>query len=392
MLLCAKKNEKRVEENINEQIKKFILLVLVVLMTVIYNKHIVFAQNVIDIVEKIHADGSYTYINGITIYPNGVVKDAYGNAYNKDGSVTIANGTTYYKSGDVKDPMGIIYHADGSMTLSDGTTKDADGIIHHTDGSITLPDGTTYFVDGMVMSPGGKQINSLGEMVPVEETTESKEIPGSWYYEPEKNAWKYEIINDDGTNTTYTDQWINIENVRGEKVWYAADRDGYIVTGWLKHNGEYYFMSVDDDTRGELVKGTVTIEGKSYTFDKETGVLTSGEAPMDKLSVMGAKNHVSNKDGIWKVYDTGERYFVKYFDMPDGTRLEVPPSKWFMVDGHYYYFDKYGIPQTGLIVYDEKYYYLNEDGIMQEGGEVVIDNIVYVFDKATGACKTMRYH
>ena len=140
---ACKKNGKRVEENINEQIKKFILLVLVVLMTVIYNKHIVFAQNVIDIVEKIHADGSYTYINGITIYPNGVVKDAYGNAYNKDGSVTIANGTTYYKSGDVKDPMGIIYHADGSMTLSDGTTKDADGIIHHTDGSITLPDGTT---------------------------------------------------------------------------------------------------------------------------------------------------------------------------------------------------------------------------------------------------------
>ena len=78
--------------------------------------------------------------------------------------------------------------------------------------------------------------------------------------------------------------------------------------------------------------------------------------------------------------------------MQDGTRLEVPPSKWFMIDGHYYYFDKYGIPQTGLIEYDGKYYYLTEDGTMKEGGEVVIENIKYVFDKATGACKTMRYN
>ena len=372
-------------------------------MTITYNKFIVFAEDnikdesqnkseIISLGDKINDDGSYTYANGIIVYPNGEVKDIYGNIYNQDGSVTTTNGTIYYLNGDVKDPMGTIYHADGSTTLPDGTTKDADGIVHHPDGSITLPDGTTYFVDGMVMSPGGKQINSLGEVMPVKETTESKEISGSWNYVPEENAWKFENISDDGTKTTYTDQWINIENAQGKKVWYAVDRDGCMITGWLKSDGEYYLMSTESDSRGELVKGTVVIEKKTYTFDKETGALVSGEIPTEKLTVLGAKNHVSNKDGKWKVYDTGERYFVKYFDMPDGKRLEVPPSNWFMIDGHYYYFDKYGIPQKGLIEYDGKYYYLTEDGTMKEGGEVVIENIKYVFDKATGACKTMRYN
>jgi glucan-binding YG repeat protein len=214
--------------------------------------------------------------------------------------------------------------------------------------------------------------------------------PGSWNYEPISNQWKFENINADGTKTTYTDQWINTENAQGEKVWYTVDKDGNMVTGWLKSDGEIYFMSTDPNSRGELVKGTVMIDGKTYTFDEETGVLVSGDAPTGNLTVLGATNHVAGVDGVWKTYDTGEMYFVKYFDMPDGTRLEIPPSDWFMIDGHYYFFDKYGIPQTGLIVYDDKYYYLKEDGTMQEGGEVTIGDLIYVLDKATGACRTMR--
>ena len=149
-------------------------------------------------------------------------------------------------------------------------------------------------------------------------------------------------------------------------------------------------MSTNPNSRGEIVKGTVTIDGKSYTFDADTGALKSGDAPTKNLSVLGAVNHVLGKDGNWRKYDTGETYFVTFFKMPDGSILEVPPSGWFMIDGRYYFFDEYGIPKTGLVVFDEKYYYFNTDGTMLEGGEVVIDGTVYVFDKATGACRTMR--
>lgn len=351
------------------------------------------AQNIVGNIylgDRVNSDGSFTAANGITIYPNGAVRDTFGNIYNPDGSITTANGSTYYPNGDVRDATGTVYHADGSTTLPDGTVKDADGIIHHPDGSITLPDGTTYFVDGTVMSPGGIQIDQLGQIVPAEVPVNNIETPGSWNYDPATNNWKFENINADGTKTTYTDQWINTENAQGEKVWYTVDKDGNMVTGWLKSDGEYYFMSTDPNSRGELVKGTVMIDGKTYTFDAETGALTSGDAPTDKLTVMGAINHITGKDGIWKTYATGEKYFVKYFDMPDGTRLEVPPSSWFMIDGHYYFFDQYGIPKTGLVEFDKKYYYFNEDGTMKEGGEVTIGNITYVFDKATGACRTMR--
>ena len=343
----------------------------------------------IHIGDRVNADGSFTAANGITVYPNGAVVDTFGNIYNPDGSITSANGTIYFVNGDVMDPSGTIYHPDGSTTLPDGTMKDADGIVHYPDGSIMLPDGTRYLVDGTVVSPGGTQINPFGEIIPAEDS-ESKETPGSWNYDPASNSWKFEHIEADGTKITYKDQWINTKNAQGKETWYTVDNDGNMITGWLKSEGEYFFMSTDPNSRGELVKGTVLIDGKTYTFDQDTGALTSGDIPEKNISVLGAVNNISGIDGTWLRYSTGERYFVKYFDMPDGSRLEVPPSKWLMIDGHYYFFDKYGIPQTGLIEFDEKYYYFKEDGTMQEGGEVTIGDTIYVFDKATGACRTMR--
>lgn len=350
------------------------------------------AQNIVGNIyygDRVNADGSFTAASGITIYPNGAVVDVFGNIYNPDGSITTAVGTTYYVNGDIKDATGTIYHVDGSITLPNGTVKDANGIVHYPDGSIMLPDGTTYYVDGTVLSPGGIQIDQLGKIVP-EEVNASKQTPGSWGYDPSTNNWKFENTNADGTKTTYKDQWISTKNTKGEDAWYTVDRDGNMVTGWLKSDGEYYFMSNDSKSRGELVTGTVTIDGKTYTFDSETGALKTGEPPVKNFSVLGAENHIAGVDGNWKTYETGEKYYVFYFDMPDGSQLEVPPSSWYMVDGNYYYFDKYGIPQTGLVVYDDKYYYFNEDGKMKEGGEVTIGDTTYVFDKATGACRTMR--
>lgn len=148
-------------------------------------------------------------------------------------------------------------------------------------------------------------------------------------------------------------------------------------------------MSKKPSNRGELVQGTISIDGKRYEFDLVTGELIKGEIPTKNFEVLDENNHKSGKEGVWKRYVTGERYYVAFFDIGDKRRLEVPPSNWYMVDGNYYFFDQYGIPQTGLKLFDGKYYYLNENGVMQEGGEVIIDNIVYTFDKATGACLTM---
>ena len=339
--------------------------------------------------DRVNADGSFTAVNGITVYPNGVIVDMFGNIYNTDGTIITATGNKYFVNGDVMDPTGAIYHPDGSITLPNGVVKDADGIIHYPDGSIMLPDGTTYLVDGTTISPGGIQVNQLGEIIP-SENDENQDTPGSWNYDPATNNWKFELINADGSRITYKDQWIRTKNAQGESTWFTVDKDGNMITGWVKSDGEYFYMSTNPNSRGEIVKGTVTIDGKSYTFDADTGALKSGDVPTKNLSVLGAVNHVSGVDGTWKKYDTGETYFVSFFEMPDGSILEVPPSSWYMLDGKYYFFDEYGIPKTGLVVFDEKYYYFNTDGTMLEGGEVLIDGITYVFDKATGACRTMR--
>ena len=338
--------------------------------------------------DRVNLDGSFTAVNGITIYPSGEVMDIFGNFYNKDGSITTPAGSTYYPNGDVKDITGTIYHPDGTITMPDGTTRDLNGVIHHPDGSITLADGTTYFVDGTILLPSGMLLNPAAQIVQPE--VQNNETPGNWYYDPAVNKWKFEFVDQNNNKITYSDEWIYTKNAQGTLTWYAVDKDGYMITGWLKADGEYYFMSEDSTTRGEQVKGRMTIKGTTYTFDTDTGALISGAVPKTRLSVIGAVNHVTGEDGTWKLYSTGERYFVYNFKMQDGTELQVPPSKWFMIDGNYYYFDEYGIPKTGLIVYDDKYYYLNSDGTMKEGGEVTIGTKTYVFDKATGACITIR--
>lgn len=349
-------------------------------------------QNIIGNIHNgdiVNNDGVFIAKNGVTVFPNGVEVDILGNTYNLDGTVTTAKGITYFTNGDVKDGTGTIYHVDGSISLPDGATKDVNGIVHYLDGSIMLPDGTKYFVDGAVISPGGLQINPLGQKLQ-NEVVNTNETPGSWKYNPNSNNWKFENVNVDGSKIVYKDKWINTKNPQGEETWYAVDADGNMITGWIKSYGEYYYMSKDEKSKGELVKEKITIDGKTYTFDTYTGALTIGEAPIGKFAVIGAINHVSGEDGRWTRNDMGEKCFVAYSEQLDGSQSEVPISGWYMVDGHYYCFDDNGVPETGLVIFDNKYYYLNSDGRMKEGGEVTIGNTTYIFDKTTGACITMR--
>lgn len=337
--------------------------------------------------DRVNADGSFTASNGITLYPNGAIQDAAGNRYNPDGTITTYEGNTYFANGDVMDRTGTIYHPDGSVTLTNGVYKDAAGVLHYENGSITLPNGTTYQVDGTILSIAGTQINADTQVM--ENGIIQAETPGNWSYDPTFDNWKFENRDENGEKTTYVDQWISTKNNQGQTAWYVVDRDGNMMTGWVKSEGEFYYLSKDVKTKGELVKGTVNINGIPYTFDPATGALLDGKVPTRDFGVLGAVNHISGVDGEWKVYETGEKYFVTYLDMPDGRRLEIPPSDWYMIDGSYHFFGKYGIPETGLMTYDGKYYYFDDNGAMKEGGEVTIGDSTYVFDKATGACRTI---
>lgn len=336
-----------------------------------------------------NADGSFTILNGITKYPDGRLKDKDGNIFNTDGSitqpdgsVTLPDGNTYYKDGKMKDSYGNIVYPNEIIELTDGTVKDTAGILHHLDGSITTIEGIRYYLDGRVALFDGTEIVKQNIFA----NTTEKDTEGNFVFEPKTNKYKFVSKDRVGNSVELVDQWILKTDQNGKKKWYIVNHAGNMSTGWVKKDGEYYYMSKEIANMGEMVVGRQNINGKIYEFDND-GRLVKGKAPFDELDVIGATNHKLGVDGKW-ILDNGVKKFMTWSMTNDGTILEASPSGWYMIDGSYYFFDTLGKPLTGLIISDGKYYYMQSDGKMKEGGDVIIGGIKYIFDKATGACRT----
>ena len=63
--------------------------------------------------------------------------------------------------------------------------------------------------------------------------------------------------------------------------WYYFDKEGHMVTGWQKIDDKYYFL---DRTTGKMAADTtLTIDGKSYSFDKD-GVYVEGSSAKASVS------------------------------------------------------------------------------------------------------------
>ena len=62
-------------------------------------------------------------------------------------------------------------------------------------------------------------------------------------------------------------------------AWYFFDEAGYMKTGWLNHNGKWYFLStVSDGSLGAMMTGWLqdTIDGNWYYLDSVSGEMKTG--------------------------------------------------------------------------------------------------------------------
>lgn len=103
---------------------------------------------------------------------------------------------------------------------------------------------------------------------------------GREIYDPDSDAWYWLDAIDGGRMAVSKDvyqesgagEWAENQET-GTGKWVRYDGEGHMVKGWdSNEEGTYYF----DPTYGTMAKGTVTIEGKEYTFDTDTGILQSG--------------------------------------------------------------------------------------------------------------------
>ena len=335
--------------------------------------------------DKVNADGSFTDTNGVTHYGNGDVRDPEGNLHKTDGSVITPDGTV------IPSPFAV-QQAQVQVPVQNVFTEFVDeyGLTHKADGSKVAPDGTTYLPDGTIRHPDGTITTADGVVIKQGVVLNIQETPGAWTYNVSNNSYTFTKTNADGSKTLARSEWINTKNNAGNNHWYAIDMNSVMITGWLKDNGEYYYLSENSANKGEVLTGTQVVNGATYQFDAVTGAL-QGTKPAEKnIHFLAAENHISGIDGEWTTTADGKRQYLVNVRAQDGSITKVPPSAWYIIDGCYYYFNSDGTVHPGLITYNGKYYFINDDGSLLEGGEKKIGNTTYIFDKASGACRLTK--
>ena len=141
---------------------------------------------------------------------------------------------------------------------------------------------------------------------------------GKEIYDPSSAAWYWldcvqngaVAKNKDVYQESAAGQWGAGTNENGEKVgkWVRYDENGHMVKGWqTTEAGTYYF----DPVYGTMAKGDVVIDGQSYYFNKDTGILErSGQTDDDGNSFLTDGWHKVGGINYW--YENGVRQGVKY--------------------------------------------------------------------------------
>ena len=96
---------------------------------------------------------------------------------------------------------------------------------------------------------------------------------GKEIYDPASDAWYWLDAVDQGKKATSKDVYQEsaagpwAEKADGTGKWVRYDAQGHMIKGWSADK-RYYF----DLTYGTMAKGQVTIDGRTYNFDKVTGI------------------------------------------------------------------------------------------------------------------------
>ncbi len=231
---------------------------------------------------------------------------------------------------------------------------------------------------------------------------------GREIYDPDSDAWYWLDAIDGGRMAVSKDvyqesgagEWAENQET-GTGKWVRYDGEGHMVKGWdSNEEGTYYF----DPTYGTMAKGTVTIEGKEYTFDTDTGILQSGspsavwfgwasEGGNDYWYENGVKQGTEGRGR--EIYDPESDAWY-WLDAVDGGRKAVSKDVYQESDagewaenretgtGKWVRYDENGHMVKGWSADERGRYYFDPVYGTMAKGRVLIDGVYYVFDGITG--------
>ena len=238
--------------------------------------------------------------------------------------------------------------------------------------------GKTYYFDGEGYALTGNQTINDKEYffkndcsMACDEWIDGKYYGADGVYDPDHpigtwiksgNRWWYKHY--DGSYTK--DNWELIND-----KWYFFDKDGWMITGWLKRNGIWYYL----DANGELTTGWF-IDNGIYYYSNERGQMVVNCFIDDKYYVgkNGAYTAYKNELGTvylgkWYTKDGKWRYLHK-----DGTE---PSDRWELIKDKWYFFDAEGYMVTGWLKRNGIWYYLDPNGALLTGWYLVDGTYYY---------------
>ncbi len=131
--------------------------------------------------------------------------------------------------------------------------------------------GVKYLFDsaGRVISANGIE-NNTTQLA----STNSNKVVKGWKYDPINNKWSYNDIDSTGRAYSYTNGAFPIVAEDGKTYYYVFDKDGIMMTGLIRYNGNVYYLREKGALTGAVYTGTILLGNKKYIFD-ETGAMVT---------------------------------------------------------------------------------------------------------------------
>lgn len=182
---------------------------------------------------------------------------------------------------------------------------------------------------------------------------------------PQKNGW----VTENGKTYYYKDgTMLKYRQTIAGKLYYFNSK-GEMVKGWLTISGKKYYFGKD----GAAVKYRQTIGGKHYYFNSK------GEMVKGWLTISGRKYYFGS-DGAavrYTQYISGKRYYFNgNYQMMTG---------WLKIKDRWFYFTGSGAAATGWWKIGGKWYYFNDSGTMRTAALKYKGKTYYFY--SSGACK-----
>ena len=197
--------------------------------------------------------------------------------------------------------------------------------------------------------------------------TEWAEVNGSRYY--------FDASDAEYPKAMVADEKLNIE---GQDYWFAPS--GYMRTGWVYDDNEWYYIQDD----GSKTAGWLEINGYWYYMDANNTENPNAMVKDCKMTIDGYEFRFGPSGDMqtgW-LYDHPDWYYVKpngylasgwyqvgdywYYMDPDNDNKMVK-DQWRYINGTWYYFYGGGSMATGWLSLNGEWYYLRSSGSMATG-------------------------